>query len=111
MTLKDNDTSQKNIVLICSIGASMGVSLLIESIKKSDTKNSLNLITASPSELNDLLEKHKVSAVLLGPQVMFFRQQLEQKLETIPVDIINRTDYGRMDGEKVFAQIKKLLEF
>ena len=46
------------------------------------------------------------SAVLLiGPQVAYQKEKLQQQYPDVPVEVISMMDYGMMNGEKVFNDL------
>ncbi|MCO8284690.1 PTS sugar transporter subunit IIB, partial [Tetragenococcus halophilus] len=50
--------------------------------------------------------------LLLGPQVRFMKGDFEKRLtpKGIPLDVINMSDYGMMNGENVLQQALNLME-
>lgn len=49
--------------------------------------------------------------MLLGPQVRYMANDVKKKTDKagIPMDIINMSDYGMMNGENVLQAAEKLL--
>lgn len=96
----------KKIVLFC--GAGMSSSLLVLKIREA-AKNigyecSVNAFDShSP-------EKHASDAdvVLIGPQIRFVLKDFRAVL-TCPVEVIDMVAYGSMNGPKVLAQARKLM--
>lgn len=95
----------KKIVLICAAG--MSTSMLVNKMKKyADEINYEAEIDAYPmSEAEEMGENADV--ILLGPQVRFNLQKIKDMFPGKPVDNIEMTDYGMMNGEKV---LKKAME-
>ncbi|NOU77488.1 PTS sugar transporter subunit IIB [Paenibacillus sp. LMG 31459] len=102
----------KTIMLVCAAG--MSTSLLVTKMKKAAESKGVNAdIFAIPaSEMSSVLEHKNVDAVLLGPQVMYMKKQLEAELsiKNIPIEAINVQDYGMMNGEKVLDQAFALIK-
>ena len=58
------------------------------------------------------VEKHGKNAdiILLGPQVRYKLEQVKKVLPNIPVEVIAMADYGMMNGTKVMAHVKEVLQ-
>ncbi|EUJ32417.1 PTS system lactose/cellobiose transporter subunit IIB [Listeria floridensis FSL S10-1187] len=101
----------KTIMLVCSAG--MSTSLLVTKMQKAaeNAGTETDIFAVSASEADHSLETKDVDVLLLGPQVKFMLDQFSQKVASrgIPIDVINMTDYGMMNGEKVLAQAEKLI--
>ncbi|KRN28730.1 hypothetical protein IV38_GL000934 [Lactobacillus selangorensis] len=52
--------------------------------------------------------KSHPDVILLGPQVRYVLRSVQKEVP-VPVAVINMTDYGMMDGEKVLTQALDLL--
>ncbi|CQR24158.1 PTS system transporter subunit IIB [Streptococcus varani] len=92
-----------NILLVCNAG--MSTSLLIEKIKQAaEGKGMVADVDARPvDDIASNVEGRNV--VLLGPQVRFKLRQVKEIVEDkIPVDVIDMSAYGTMNGEKVLQQ-------
>lgn len=104
--------SKKTIMLVCSAG--MSTSLLVTKMQKAAETRGLeaDIFAVSASDADNNLAAKEIDVVLLGPQVRFMKAQFEQKLapKGIPFDIINMSDYGMMNGEKVLDQALNLIE-
>ena len=102
--------SKKTIMLVCSAG--MSTSLLVTKMQKAAEAKGIDaeIFAVSASEADSNIESKGIDVLLLGPQVRFMKSQFEKKLEPkgIPLDVINMTDYGMMNGENVLAQALKL---
>ncbi|MGY3750600.1 PTS sugar transporter subunit IIB [Vagococcus acidifermentans] len=103
--------AKKTIMLVCSAG--MSTSLLVTKMQKAAEGRGLDadIFAVSASEADDNLENKNVDVMLLGPQVRFMKSQFEPKLaaKNIPLDVINMSDYGMMNGENVLNQAMKLM--
>lgn len=103
--------SKKTIMLVCSAG--MSTSLLVTKMQKAAEERGLEaeIFAVSASEADNSLENKDVNVLLLGPQVRFMKTDFEKRLapKGIPLDIINMSDYGMMNGEKVLDQALKII--
>lgn len=103
---------KKTIMLVCAAG--MSTSLMVAKMQKAadDKGIEVDIFAISAGEADSYLEEKKVDVLLLGPQVRFMKSQFEKKVIPmgIPVDVIQMTDYGMMNGEKVLNQALKLIE-
>lgn len=99
-------------MLVCSAG--MSTSLLVTKMQNTAKEKELDveIFAVSASEADANLEKKDVGVVMLGPQVRFMEKQFKDKLtpKNIPCTIINMSDYGMMNGEKVLATALELLK-
>ncbi|MGX7025465.1 PTS sugar transporter subunit IIB [Vagococcus hydrophili] len=95
--------SKKTIMLVCSAG--MSTSLLVTKMEKAAEARGMEaeIFAISASEVDAQLEKKDIDVLLLGPQVRFMKSQMEEKLadKNIPLEVINMSDYGMMNGENV----------
>lgn len=102
----------KTIMLVCSAG--MSTSLLVTKMQKAAEKQGVetDIFAVSSAEAESMIEKKPVDVLLLGPQVRFMKDQFEKSLadKNIPVEVINMSDYGMMNGENVLQQALKLIE-
>ncbi|MDU5511770.1 PTS sugar transporter subunit IIB [Enterococcus gilvus] len=103
--------SEKTIMLICNAG--MSTSMLVTKMQKAAETQGLDvdIFAIAAAEATNKLEQRKIDTVLLGPQVRFMQKQFEEKLTPlgIPVEVINMTDYGMMNGEKVLGQAVSMI--
>lgn len=99
------------IMLVCAAG--MSTSLMVERMKKAAEAKGMetDIFAVSAGEADDYLESKKVDILLLGPQVRFMKSQFEEKVKPlgIALDVIQMTDYGMMNGEKVLDNALKLI--
>ncbi|MBM7708785.1 PTS sugar transporter subunit IIB [Enterococcus lemanii] len=104
--------AKKTIMLVCSAG--MSTSLLVTKMQKAAEERGVeaDIFAVSASEADQHLESKPVDVLLLGPQVRFMKAQFEKKLASkgIPLDVINMTDYGMMNGAKVLEQAESLMD-
>lgn len=96
------------IRLFCASG--MSTSMLVTKMQDAAKKKGIEVdIEAFPeAELTKRLEG--VNVVLLGPQVRYALNKAKKVCEPkgIPVEVINPSSYGMMDGVKVLDQALKL---
>lgn len=101
----------KRIMLVCAAG--MSTSLLVTKMEKAAEARGMeaDIFAISASEVDSQLEKKDIDVMLLGPQVRFMKSQMEEKLadKKIPLEIINMSDYGMMNGENVLNTALKLM--
>ena len=100
------------IMLACSAG--MSTSLLVTKMEAAakDANYECKIFALPFSDAPRVLEE--VDCILLGPQVRFQKAAIEKlaagrKAGPIPVDVIDMSDYGTMNGKAVFENALKLL--
>ncbi|MBD7915499.1 PTS sugar transporter subunit IIB [Clostridium sp. Sa3CUN1] len=102
---------KKTIMLVCAAG--MSTSLMVSKMQKSAEEKGIeaDIFAVSAGEAETYLADKKVDVLLLGPQVRFMKAQFEKKVAPlgIALDVIQMTDYGMMNGEKVLSQALKLM--
>ena len=99
-------------MLVCAAG--MSTSLMVSKMQKSAEEKGIeaDIFAVSAGEAETYLADKKVDVLLLGPQVRFMKAQFEKKVAPlgIALDVIQMTDYGMMNGEKVLSQALKLMD-
>lgn len=97
-----------NIVLCCASG--MSTTLLVEKMKKAAQEKNLKAKIWSVSEkcLKDVMQRADI--VLLGPQVGYVMDCIDEKATSIPIAHINLRDYGMLDGNAVLSQAMLILK-
>lgn len=101
----------KTIMLVCNAG--MSTSLLVTKMEQAAAAQRVEAkIFAVPvSEVDGEMSAQQVDVLLIGPQVRFMLDEYQAKYgSATKVSDINMTDYGTMNGEKVFASAMALLE-
>lgn len=102
----------KQIMLVCAAG--MSTSLMVNKMQKAAGERGLaaTIFAVPVSEAEDYLSEKKVDVLLLGPQVRYLLEDLQEKLASkgIPVDVIPMTDYGMMKGDKVLDLAESLMK-
>ena len=97
----------KKIVLVCAAG--MSTSLLVNKMRAAAADQGYECeINAYP-----VSEAAQVGAsadiVLLGPQVRYNLSKVKEQCPNCPVEAIDMTAYGMMDGKKVLAAARKAM--
>ena len=103
---------KKRIVLVCLAG--MSTNLLVNRMRRAaDMKEkNVDIVAISASEVEKDIQNEQTDVYLLGPQVRYLKNDIKQALNNsdIPVKNIDMTDYGLMDGSKVFDYAEKLMD-
>lgn len=101
----------KKIYLFCSAG--MSTSMLAKNMQKAADAHNLaaHVEAFSSSKIADLVESDHPDVILLGPQVGFMYEDINEKYGTAtPVGVIDSDDYGALDGERVLKYAILLLK-
>ncbi|WP_297131036.1 PTS sugar transporter subunit IIB [Terrisporobacter sp.] len=103
---------KRKIYLFCSAG--MSTSLLASKMQKVADEHSLPIeVEAFPYlEIDKIVEERNPDCILLGPQVKYMYNEIKSKFEPkgLPVQVIDMSDYGTMNGEKVLKTAIKLIK-
>lgn len=96
-----------NILLACNAGLS--TSMLVEKMRESSKRQGLDteILAVSTNDIDDYVSQFNV--VLLGPQVRFMKDQIQERID-IPVEVIDGMDYGMLQGDNVLKQGINLIE-
>ena len=81
--------------------------------KVADEHNLPMEVEAFPDgKIGQIIEERHPDVILLGPQVKYRYQEIVSKFGStgIPIQVIDQTDYGMMDGEKVLKSAIKLIK-
>lgn len=84
--------------------------------KRQAVANSHNLpmeVEAFPDgKIGQIIEERHPDVILLGPQVKYRYQEIVDKFGStgIPIQVIDQSDYGMMNGEKVLKSAIKLMK-
>ena len=96
------------ITLVCASG--MSTSMLVAKMQEAAKALGVeaDIIAIPDNKFSELADRTDV--LLLGPQVRLKLKKFQQDYEPrgIKVALINMTDYGRMNGEKVFKEALKM---
>lgn len=102
----------KKVYLFCSAG--MSTSMLAS--KMQAVANSHNLpmeVEAFPDgKIGQIIEERHPDVIFLGPQVKYRYQEIVDKFGStgIPIQVIDQSDYGMMNGEKVLKSAIKMMK-
>jgi PTS system cellobiose-specific IIB component len=63
-------------------------------------------------KIGQIIDEKHPDVILLGPQVKYRYNEIVEKFGSkgIPIQVIDQTDYGMMNGEKVLKSAIKLLK-
>lgn len=96
----------KKIYLFCSAG--MSTSLLAQRMQGVADENNLPVEVAafSDSSMEEIVTTKDPDAILLGPQVKHLLAKVQEKYGHLgkPIFVIDSTDYGNMNGERVLKR-------
>lgn len=102
----------KKVYLFCSAG--MSTSMLANSMQKVADKFNIpvEVKAFSESKVKEIVDSENPDVILLGPQVRYKYDQIVEELngKNIPIHVIDSSDYGAMDGEKVLKTAVKLIK-
>ena len=99
----------KRFYLFCNAG--MSTSLLASKMQKTADAHDLQIeIKAfSDAQMNDIVSEFNPEVILLGPQVKHLYDKVNEKYgQEHVVSVIDSTDYGNVDGERVLKKAMKL---
>lgn len=102
----------KKVYLFCSSG--MSTSMLASNMQKVANDHNLPIeVKAYPlDKLDETYEKEHPDCILIGPQVKFLYKETAARYsdKDVAVGVIDGTDYGMMNGEKVLKSAIKLIK-
>lgn len=100
----------KKIMFLCSAG--MSTSMLVNKVKEAAAGNDYECEIFATGEADAKNHYDDIDVILLGPQVRFLLSKVKKAVEgkNVKVEVIDTTNYGRMDGEAVLKQIMQLCE-
>lgn len=95
------------VLLACNAGMSTG--MLIKKMEQAATERGVDLtVEAMPVE-GVKAHAAEYDVLLLGPQIKYQMRALKQQLgDSLPIDAIDMSAYGLMDGAKVLDQALEL---
>jgi PTS system cellobiose-specific IIB component len=98
----------KNILLVCTAG--MSTSALVKRMQDSAAARGIEANIWAVGDAESTEAAQKADVVLLGPQVRYLLDKMKERVNNEkPVDVIDMTMYGRMDGEKVLDKALSLI--
>lgn len=92
-----------NILLICSAG--MSTSMMMKRMKEAAAAKHID---ANIWVVGEGLAKEniaKADIILLGPQVRYLFQKIEDMAEGKPVMVMDLSSYGNLDGKRVLENV------
>ena len=102
----------KRVYLFCSAG--MSTSMLASKMQGVANDHDLPIeVEAFPDgKIGQIIDERHPDVILLGPQVKYRFNEISEKYGStrIPIQEIDQTDYGMMNGEKVLKSAIKLMK-
>lgn len=102
----------KKVYLFCSAG--MSTSMLASKMQSVANSHDLPIqVEAFPDgKIAQIIEERHPDVILLGPQVKYRFSEISEQFGStgIPIQVIDQTDYGMMNGEKVLKTAIKLMK-
>jgi len=97
----------RNIVLLCAQGMSTGMLMnkMVEVAAKTGYECTIKAYPVNQAKI----VASRADCMLIGPQVRYELEQVQADCPNVPVAIIDMVAYGRLDGAKVLALAKKLM--
>ena len=98
-----------NITLICCAG--MSTSMLVNKMKISAEKKGIDVDILAMPDSRFANSGRKTDILLLAPQASYLFDEMKEKYgpKGIKIAVIDRMDYGMMDGDKVLNEAMSLL--
>lgn len=102
----------KKVYLFCSAG--MSTSMLASKMQGVADAHDLPIeVEAFPDgKIGQIIAERHPDVILLGPQVKYRYEEIVKNYgdSGIPIQVIDQTDYGMMNGEKVLKSAIKLMK-
>lgn len=95
----------RNIVLLCANG--MSTSMMVKKMQDHARQSGYECQVEAHS-IDDVKDYADVDIILLGPQVKFQLNKV-RSLVHCPVEVIDMTAYGTMNGAKVLEDARKII--
>ena len=94
------------VLMLCNAGMSTGMmKIKIEEAAKADGAD-LEIAAKSFQVLDDYKDEYDI--FLLGPQVRFMKDEIQESVGEKPVIVISAQDFGMRRGDMVWKQIKEI---
>ena len=63
------------------------------------------------ADIDHQFETKKPDVLMLGPQVAYMKADVQKKCDDagVPMEVINMTDYGMMNGKNVLDEAEKIM--
>ncbi len=98
----------KKVLLVCANGMSSG--MLVKKMQKYAEEQKFAVDISAVSIANAPATIGNADVVLLGPQIRYNRARIVQMNPNVPVEAIDMTAYGLMDGKKILDRALELIE-
>ena len=102
----------KRVYLFCSAG--MSTSMLASKMQgvANEHERPIEVEAFPDGKIGQIIEERHPDVILLGPQVKYRFNEISEKYGStgIPIQVIDQTDYGMMNGEKVLKSAIKLMK-
>lgn len=97
------------VLFVCCAG--MSTSLLVERVNKTAKEKGIEIDVSAVAEADARQDLQGTDVILLGPQVRYLENSFKEATNgtNIKVGVVDMLAYGRLDGEKVLAQIQDML--
>ncbi len=93
------------VLMLCNAGMSTGMmKIKIEEAAKADGAD-IEIAAKSFQLLDDYKAEYDV--FILGPQVRFMKDEIQESVGEKPVIVISTQDFGMMNGKSVWQQIQE----
>jgi len=97
-----------NILLVCAAG--MSTSMLVKKMERAADNQKLEVKIQAIPEAEVTKHSNEADIILLGPQVRFMKDKIQEKAGVTPVEVIDMASYGTMNGEKVLKSAIERIE-
>lgn len=98
----------KKIVLFCANGFT--TAMMAKKLKEAIEKQGLDY-DSNAYPYAEIDERGKeADIILLGPQVRYNLKHVQKKFPDKPAIVLDMQTYAVMDGEKIFKQVREILE-
>lgn len=97
----------KKIVLLCNQG--MSTSALVMKMREVADRNNLDYEINAYSVDSAETTAKDADVILLGPQIRYKKNDVQKQFPNIPVEVIDMSAYGMLDGKKVIILARKLM--
>ncbi len=97
----------KKIVLFC--GAGMSSSLLVLKVRKAIREAGYDYICEGYDSSSVINNTADADVVLVAPQVRHMLKKYKELIKNCPIESMDMTSYGSMNGEKILAQARQLM--
>lgn len=89
------------ILLICTAG--MSTSAIVRKMEESAAAQNIEAEIWAVGEAKALDNVGLADVIMLGPQIRFALNRIQEMVPNTPVAVIDMVTYGRMDGNKILA--------